>query len=144
MSTHALIDRLLLSHEDGPPPIEVLHALLDGGTAEASEAPLGIADAAALVGLTPHTLRYYEQQELVRPGRTGAGHRAYGPDDLRRLVFLTRMRVSGMSMRDLRRYVRLVDEGESTVPERRDLMLAQRERIVQQQRDLALALLATD
>ncbi|RMB57834.1 MerR family transcriptional regulator [Tessaracoccus antarcticus] len=145
MSTDALIDLLLRDEGNvDVPTIDALHSLLDDSTIDSSNAPLGVAEAAALVRLTAHTLRYYEQEGLVCPPRNTAGHREYGPAELRRLVFLTRMRLSGMTMHDLRQYVRLVEEGDSTVPERRQIMIAQRNRIRRQQRELALALVATE
>jgi DNA-binding transcriptional MerR regulator len=105
---------------------------------------LGIAEAAELTGLSPHTLRYYEQEGLVRPGRNSSGYRVYSGHDLRRLVFLTRMRLSGMTMQDLREYIALADQGPATELERREIMVKQRDRIRQQIRDLTLALETTD
>ncbi|MEU7858726.1 MerR family transcriptional regulator [Nonomuraea sp. NPDC049141] len=39
--------------------------------------------------------------------RDGNGHRVYDAEAVRRLVFLTRMRRSGMPMRDLQHYISL-------------------------------------
>lgn len=101
---------------------------------------LSVAEAADLVGLSPHTLRYYEQEGLVQPGRNSSGYREYSAASLKRLVFLTRMRLSGMTMQDLRQYVALAEQGPATEPERRAIMVGQRDRIRQQIRDLTLAL----
>ena len=46
--------------------------------------PLGVAEAARLLGLSPHTLRYYEQEGLVRPERNASGYRGYSAAGLRR------------------------------------------------------------
>ena len=124
--------------------IAAVHALVDDSAIDPDAEPLGIAEAARMLGLSPHTLRYYEQEGLVRPARNSSGYRGYTPADLRRLVFLTRMRVSGMTMADLRRYVALTDQGPATEPERRAMMLAHRDRIRQRLRELALALEATE
>lgn len=145
MATRDLIRQLLPGPaEPAVDAVSVLHTLLDDATIETTGALFGIADAANLVRLTPHALRYYEQQGLVSPGRNTAGHRVYSAFDLRRLVFLARMRVSGMTMRDLRRYIELVERGNTTIPDRREIMIAQRNRIMQQQRELALALAVTE
>lgn len=145
MSTAALIAQLL---GDGRAPdsaaVEALRELLDDSTIDEAAPPLGIAEAAALVGLTSHTLRYYEREGLVRPPRTIAGHREYRSVELRRLVFLTRMRLSGMNMSELKRYIQLVAQGEMTVPERREMMLTQRTRIRTELRELTLALETTE
>lgn len=146
MPTTSLIDTLVARVEGSDPAgaVEVLHQLLDDSTIENDARPVGIAAAATLVGLTPHTLRYYEGQGLVRPSRSAAGHRLYGPAELRRLVFLVRMRVSGMPMQELTSYIALVDQGEVTIPERRTKMLAQRDRIDRMLRELTLAREATE
>jgi DNA-binding transcriptional MerR regulator len=145
MATDVLIEQLLRVPEDsGTSTIATLHALLDDSTVEASAAPKSVAEAARLVGLTAHTLRYYEQEGLVRPARNPSGYREYSAFDLRRLVFLTRMRVSGMTMHDLKRYIALVEQGDPTISERRTIMLEQRERIRRQLRGLELALETTE
>lgn len=97
MATEKLIAQLMehLDHEPRASPVEVLHELLDDSTIEDRAEPVGIAAAAELLGLSPHTLRYYEDQGLVHPDRASSGYREYSAFDLRRLVFLTRMRVSG-------------------------------------------------
>ncbi|MCQ0025185.1 MerR family transcriptional regulator [Streptomyces somaliensis DSM 40738] len=145
MATEALIERILAA-SDGPSSsaIDALHELLDDATIEASAMPKSVAEAARLVGLSTHTLRYYEQEGLVRPARNASGYRKYSVFDLRRLVFLTRMRLSGMTMTDLKRYVLLVEQGPSTIPERRRIMLDQRDRIMRQIRELGLALETTE
>lgn len=124
--------------------IAAVHALTGDPAIDPDAAPLGVAEAARLLGLSPHTLRYYEREGLVRPARNASGYRGYSAADLRRLVFLTRMRISGMAMADLRRYVALADQGPATEPERREMMLAHRGRIRQRLRELTLALEATE
>lgn len=145
MATEALIERILAA-SDGPSSstIDALHELLDDATIEASTVPRSVAEAARLVGLSTHALRYYEQEQLVRPARNASGYREYSPSDLRRLVFLTRMRLSGMTMADLRRYISLVEQGPSTIGERRRMMRDQHDRITRQIRELRLALETTE
>jgi DNA-binding transcriptional MerR regulator len=145
VSTKTLIEQLLDSPGDpSHSVIEALHTLLDDSTIEESEPPRSVTEAAAIVGLSTHTLRYYEQQGLVRPGRNTSGYREYQAADLRRLVFLTRMRLSGMTMHDLTRYIRLVEQGDTTTGQRRQIMLDQQDRIKRQLRELTLALEATE
>ncbi|MFT4235482.1 MAG: MerR family transcriptional regulator [Microbacterium sp.] len=145
MTTQTLIAKLMRQVETTPDAssIDLIHDLLDDSTIEADAASIGIAQAAELVRFSPHTLRYYEDLGLVHPDRDASGYRAYSAADLRRLIFIGRMRVSGMTMSDLRRYVSLVDEGESTIPERRQIMIEQRDRITRQLAELSLALEAT-
>jgi DNA-binding transcriptional MerR regulator len=145
MATEALVERILAIGDDASTSaIDAVHGLQDDSTIDASAAPMSVAEAADFVGLSAHTLRYYEQQGLVRPGRNSSGYREYSAADLRRLVFLTRMRLSSMTMHDLRRYIALVEQGASTIPERRRIMNEQRDRIRRRLRELTLALETTE
>ncbi|RDI61338.1 DNA-binding transcriptional MerR regulator [Nocardia pseudobrasiliensis] len=46
---------------------------------------MGIGELARSTGVSPRLLRYYEEQRLLAPIRTGGGHRRYA-DDAPRLV----------------------------------------------------------
>ena len=103
-----------------------------------------IATTADRLGVSAHTLRYYERIGLVRVDRDALGHRHYDTAAVRRLVFLTRMRTSGMPIRDLRRYIELVEAGRDTVPERLALLTEHREGLRARIDELRLALAATE
>jgi len=47
-----------------------------------------ISVAARLVGIEPHTLRYYERLGLVQPERSGGNIRLYSEDDIDRLRYI--------------------------------------------------------
>ncbi|MFB9837759.1 MerR family transcriptional regulator [Actinoallomurus acaciae] len=143
MATDDLMSKALsaLGEVDGPISVEVIHRLVD---ADAPTGPMTITEVADLLGMSPHTLRYYERIGLIAVARDADGHRSYDAEAVRRLVFLTRMRLSGMAMRDLQHYVRLVDEGEATVPERLDMLLEHRDTIRLQLKELTLSLAATE
>lgn len=146
MATESLIRQLTddRARRTAGDTVAAVHALVDESRIDPDAGPLGVAEAARLLGLSPHTLRYYEQQGLVRPARNASGYRGYTAADLYRLIFLTRMRVSGMTMADLRHYIALADQGPATEPERREIMLAHRDRIRQRLGELTLALEATE
>ena len=46
---------------------------------------LTIHEAAETTGWSPRMLRYLETVGLIEPGRTGAGYRVFGPEQLQRL-----------------------------------------------------------
>ena len=100
-----------------------------------------VGEAAAAVGLTTYTLRWYEQEGLVEPvERDSAGRRRYTEGDLGFLTLLTKLRRTGMSVADMRKFAELVRTGSQTVPDRLDLLERHRdgvlERIEALQRDL--------
>ena len=130
-----------LNELDGPLSVEVIHRLVE---ADEIDEPLTIAQAAEMLDVSAHTLRYYERIGLVSVPRDASGNRRYDADAVRRLVFLTRMRLSGMAIRDLQHYVELVDEGDDTVPERLEMLLEHRDTIRRQISELTLSLAATE
>ena len=91
-----------------------------------------IADAAERTGLTPDTLRYYEKDGLlVHPvERAPSGYRRYSDDDIGWIVLVTRLRSTGMPIRDVRRYAELVRQGDGTERARLDLLRAHRESVL--------------
>jgi DNA-binding transcriptional MerR regulator len=66
-------------------------------------------EAAEKCGLSQHTLRWYERSgRLDRVARTPDGRRRFSDADLDRLVLLSRLRATGMPVRDMLRYAELV------------------------------------
>jgi DNA-binding transcriptional MerR regulator len=98
---------------------------------------LTVGEAAAKVGLSVHTLRWYEQEGLVTPVvRDAVGRRRYSPDDLDWLQLLTCLRGTGMPVREMRRYAELARTGPATVEERLRLFEEHRERVLARIDDL--------
>ncbi|MEU6248754.1 MerR family transcriptional regulator [Glycomyces sp. NPDC047010] len=142
MATDELLARALASlGDDGPVSAEAIRRLTDPAAVPES---MTIAEAADLLDVSAHTLRYYERAGLVAVARDALGHRVYDAAAVRRLVFLTRMRLSGMPMRDLQHYVDLVDAGADTVPERLDMLIEHRDTVRRRIRELTLSLAATE
>jgi DNA-binding transcriptional MerR regulator len=105
-----------------------------------AEPTFAIADVVERTGVSHDTLRYYEKEGLLLPPRDEAGRRRYREIDVRRVVFLTRMRQSEMPIRDLKRYVALVEEGPATEAERLAIMEAHREAVLARRSELDAAL----
>lgn len=118
-----------------------LHRLIKSGELRA---PLRIAAAAAFLEVSPHTLRYYERAGLVTVDRDSSGHRLYSTAAIERLAFVNWMRLSGMSMRDLRDYLGLADAGESTVPARVAILRRHHEGLTKRMQELQVSLAATE
>ena len=92
---------------------------------------LTIAEAAEQTGLTAHTLRYYERDGLLLSSvdRSASGHRRYTERDLTWIELITRLRSTGMPIRDVRRYAALVRDGDGNEAERLALLKKHRERV---------------
>ena len=99
--------------------------------AETARRPLSVAEAAEASGLSVHTLRYYERVGLLEPVRRNeSGHRRYEPADLERISFLTKLRGTGMPIREVRRYAALMRCGETTNEQRLALLEAHRQTVL--------------
>lgn len=93
-----------------------------------------IAEIASRTDLTAHTLRYYERDDLLLApvARDSTGRRAYDDADLRWIEMLTRLRGTGMPIRDVRRYAELVRAGDGNESERLALLRAHRGEVLRQ------------
>ncbi|GAB3070007.1 MerR family transcriptional regulator [Pedococcus soli] len=91
-----------------------------------------IAEAAERTGLTAHTLRYYERDGLLLDvvDRSPSGHRRYTEDDVTWITMLTRLRATGMPIREVRTYADLVRGGDGNERERLELLLTHREKVL--------------
>jgi DNA-binding transcriptional MerR regulator len=107
---------------------------------------LTIAEAAARTGLTSHTLRYYERDGLMLSSvdRAVSGHRRYSDRDLTWIEMITRLRSTGMPIRDVRRYADLVRAGDGNEAERLELLEAHRTRVEAQLAEVTAHLRAID
>jgi DNA-binding transcriptional MerR regulator len=99
--------------------------------AESETTELSVAEAAEVSGLSAHTLRYYERVGLLDPiVRNGSGHRRYRESDLERIEFLTKLRATGMPIREVRRYAELIKGGEDTNEQRLALLESHRHTVL--------------
>jgi DNA-binding transcriptional MerR regulator len=91
---------------------------------------LTISDAARASGVSAHTLRYYERAGLLDPvDRAASGHRRYAEEDLVRIQFLTKLRSTGMPIRQIRAYAELMRGGDETHEARLALLEEHREAV---------------
>ncbi|MBN2116885.1 MAG: MerR family transcriptional regulator [Anaerolineales bacterium] len=91
---------------------------------------LTIQEVAQATGLSAHTLRYYERVGLIHSiDREQNSHRRYTADDVGWIDFLTKLRATGMSIKDMQRYAELQRRGDETLPERVEMLEALRDKV---------------
>jgi DNA-binding transcriptional MerR regulator len=91
---------------------------------------LTIQEVAEVTGLSPHTLRYYERVGLIHPiDREQNSHRRYTREDVGWIDFLTKLRATGMSIKDMQRYAELQRRGEETLAERVEMLKSLRDKV---------------
>ncbi|AVW90571.1 MerR family transcriptional regulator [Celeribacter baekdonensis] len=104
-----------------------------------------IGDLAKRTGITAHTIRYYERIGLLPYAhRDGSGRRDYGEDSVVWIGFLSRLKTTGMPIRDMLRYAKLRAQGDSTGPARAVLLSEHRDRVRAHLAELHSALTVLD
>lgn len=105
-------------------------------------ATLTIGQVAERTGLSVHALRFWEREGiLANPVRRDpGGHRRYSEDDVEWLTLCTILRGAGMPLPAIRRYTRLVREGEGNEEERLALLREHEARVTEQMRQLSQCL----
>lgn len=69
---------------------------------------LTIGQLASAAGVNAQTIRYYERSGLFpEPMRTASGYRQFGPEELRRLLFIRRSQGVGFSLSEIRELLAL-------------------------------------
>jgi DNA-binding transcriptional MerR regulator len=69
--------------------------------------------------LSEHTLRYYEKIGVLNSiKRNKNGYRDYNEDDIRYIEFIIRLKETGMSIENIKKYADLRNQGEATYYER--------------------------
>jgi DNA-binding transcriptional MerR regulator len=87
-----------------------------------------IAEVSEQYGLSSDTLRYYERIGLLPPvNRNMSGIRDYSEIDVRRVEFIKCMRSAGLPIEVLIEYVRLVQQGDTTIDARKEILKEQRD-----------------
>ena len=90
---------------------------------------LRIGELAERTGRSIHTIRWYEAQGLLPTVPRQGTHRVYSNRHLEWMELMDRLRRSGMSVADLRRYTALAQRGGATLEQTRALLVAHKEQV---------------
>lgn len=79
------------------------------------------------------TLRYYDKEGLLPfVERSGGGMRVFKDADFEWLQIIGCLKKSGMSLFDIKHFIELAIEGDGTISERLELIIAQKKKVEQQ------------
>ncbi|QFT34321.1 MerR family transcriptional regulator [Roseibium porphyridii] len=96
-----------------------------------------ISEASAKSGLSADTIRYYEKSGLVPAIERGPdGLRQFTGENIEWLTLLYWLRKTGMPMKEMQRFAALYRQGETTIGERKDVLLKHEKRLRQRRLDL--------
>ena len=100
-----------------------------------------IKEVSAKYGVPQDTLRYYEKAGMIPPvSRTAGGIRDYQDEDLSWVELALCMRSAGLPVEAIANYVRLTQQGDSTIPDRLALLQKQRRGLLDQQSQISATL----
>ncbi|HEX5943387.1 MAG TPA: MerR family transcriptional regulator [Anaerolineales bacterium] len=105
-----------------------------------------IRETAKLTGLPESTLRYYETIGLIHPITRDASskHRVYSEDDVNRIIALACLSAIGMSIENMRAYLKNQMLGEQAADEQVELLETQQKHLAEEARMLELRRLYVD
>ena len=87
-----------------------------------------VTELARELGVTPRTIRFYEDRGLILPRRAGTT-RVYAPRDRARLILILRGKRLGFSLREIKEYLDLYDADPTHASQLRRLLDGVRARV---------------
>ena len=91
---------------------------------------------AELSGFSIDTLRYYEKQKLLFPSRDKNNRRFYTEKDVAWTSFISRLKKTGMSIKEMQKYAKLRYAGDQTIPERLVLLFNQLDNLHEEEKKI--------
>lgn len=96
-----------------------------------------VGETAKILNVAPSTLRYYDKEGLLPfVERSNGGIRVFREKDFNWLFIVECLKKSGLSIKDIKRYIDLSLSGDETIQERLELFQKQREKVMTQIADL--------
>ena len=91
-----------------------------------------IGEFSKLTRLGIHTLRYYEHENLITPGRNSSNRRCYTDKDLAWIDFIKHLKDTGMPIKEIQHYAELRANGEATLSARMEMLISHRKALNEQ------------
>ena len=89
-----------------------------------------ISEVAALTGLSIHTLRYYEKEGLLKNiSRNTSGRRIYSKIDLGWLQWIQRLKSTGMSLDEIKKFSNFRSLGNASITDRKNMLIEHAEHL---------------
>ncbi|MBN2433756.1 MAG: MerR family transcriptional regulator [Spirochaetes bacterium] len=100
-----------------------------------------ISEVSKMMSLSIDTLRFYEKTDIIGSiHRDSGGRRLYSEENLEWILFVCRLKNTGMPLDDIREYRKLLLEGDHTSSLRQQLMVQHKVRLEHQIDELQSAL----
>ncbi|MGG0305917.1 MerR family transcriptional regulator [Priestia megaterium] len=90
-----------------------------------------IGEFSKIVGLSGHTLRFYEKEGLIKVNRDENNVRIYSDENKLWIESLLHLKNTGMSLKDMKRFAMWGHMGDKTMEERLDLLRNHRKKVME-------------
>jgi DNA-binding transcriptional MerR regulator len=91
-----------------------------------------IGEFSKIVGVSEHTLRYYEKEGLIKVNRDENNVRVYSDKDKLWVETLLHLKKSGMSLKDMKQFIMWGYMGDETMEERLALLKNHRKKVAEE------------
>ncbi|HHQ2899386.1 MerR family transcriptional regulator [Bacillus cereus] len=89
-----------------------------------------IKEISTITNVSASTLRYYENEGLLPViKRDNNGNRLYTEDNIEWINLLLALRLTGMPIKEIKKYIELYYQGSSTLNDRKKMMLQHKKRV---------------
>lgn len=96
-----------------------------------------VGETAKILNIAPSALRYYDKEGLLPfVERSSGGIRVFKEEDFNWLFIIECLKKSGLSIKDIKKYIDMSLKGDETIDERLEMFKKQRERVLQQMQEL--------
>lgn len=104
-----------------------------------------VGEAAKMLNIAPSALRYYDKEGLLPfIERSGGGVRMFKDEDFNWLFVIECLKKSGLSIKDIKKYIDMTLKGDETIEDRLRLFSKQREKVISQTEELRTILNTLD
>lgn len=107
--------------------------------------PYSVGEAAKILNVAPSTLRYYDKEGLLPfVERSEGGMRVFCEEDFSWLFLVECLKMSGLSIKEIKHYMDLTLLGDKTIDARLEIFKKQREKVISQMNKLQQTLETLD
>lgn len=96
-----------------------------------------VGETARILNMSTSTLRYYDKEGLLPfVERSSGGKRLFKDEDFNWLFIIDCLKKSGLSIKDIKKYIDMTLKGDETIEDRLELFQKQREKVINQMKEL--------
>ena len=100
-----------------------------------------IGEVSEMLNIPVSTLRYYDIQKLLLDlKRDDAGNRIFDETNINALKLINCLKTSGISIKDIKKFMLLAKQGDKTISERKNYFLIQKQNIKDKRNELEIAM----